>query len=185
MTVNEYVEPLVRPVTVQLSPVEVQDLDPDEEVTAYELIAAPPLFDGAVQETVTELSPNTPVTSVGTPGTVAGTTAPDDGDADPEPSRFVATTVNVYDVPLRSPTMVHVVVIEVQVAEPGDEVTVYAVMSAPPFEVGADQDTVTDVDLDTPVTDLGTEGVVAGTIAEEAAEAAPAPFLFVATTVNV
>ena len=68
--------------------------------------------------------PNTPETPVGTPGTVAGTTAPDAVDAEPVPAAFVAVTVNVYEVPFVRPVTVQLVVVDVHVDPPGDEVTV-------------------------------------------------------------
>ena len=59
------------------------------------MTAEPPVLEGAVQETTTEESPNAPDTAVGTPGTVAGTTAIDAKDGEPVPALFVAITVNV------------------------------------------------------------------------------------------
>ena len=88
------------------------------------MIALPPLLDGADQDTTAELSPNTPDTSVGTPGTVTGTTALDEVDAEPVPTLLVAVTVNVYEVPLVRPVTVQLVVDDVHVRPPGDEVTV-------------------------------------------------------------
>ena len=88
------------------------------------MTAEPPFEAGADHDTTAEESPNTPATPEGTPGTVAGTTAPDATDAEPVPTRFVAVTVNVYDVPLVSPGTVHEVVADVHVNEPGDEITV-------------------------------------------------------------
>jgi hypothetical protein len=86
--------------------------------------ALPPFDDGAVQETTTEESPNTPDTPVGTPGTVAGTTDADALDAEPVPALFVAVTVNVYEVPLVRPLTVQLVIVVVHVNQPGDDVTV-------------------------------------------------------------
>jgi len=59
------------------------------------VIALPPFDDGAVQETTTDESPNTPDTPVGASGTVAGTTDVDAEEAEPVPALFVAVTVNV------------------------------------------------------------------------------------------
>ena len=59
------------------------------------MTAEPPLDDGADHDTTADESPNTPDTEVGTPGTVAGTTAADAEDAEPVPALFVAATVNV------------------------------------------------------------------------------------------
>ena len=88
------------------------------------MTAPPPLSVGAVQETSTEASPDTTATSIGAPGTVAGTTAPDAPEAEPVPALFVAVTVNVYEMPFVRPVTVQLVVAVVQVNEPGDEVTV-------------------------------------------------------------
>src|SRR5258706_9821 len=49
------------------------------------------------------LAPSVALTPVGTPGTVAGVTALDAEDGTLLPAAFVATTVNVYDVPLVRP----------------------------------------------------------------------------------
>jgi hypothetical protein len=74
----------------------------------------------------------------------------------------------------------------VQVFAPGDEVTVYPVMVAPPLLDGAVHETV-DVVLrfDEPATAVGLPGTVDGTAAAEADEATEGPLAFVAVTVNV
>jgi hypothetical protein len=64
-------------------------------MTEYPVIGVPPVLDGAVQDTVTDASPDTPVTEVGTPGMVAGTTALDALEAEPVPALFVDVTVKV------------------------------------------------------------------------------------------
>ena len=61
----------------------------------------------------------------------------DELDAEPVPVPFVAVTVNVYAVPFVRPLKVQLVVDEVQVAPPGDAVTVYDVGDWPPFAAGA------------------------------------------------
>ena len=63
--------------------------------------------------------------------------------ADPTPDAFVAVTVKVYAVPFVSPVTVHDVAADVQVAPPGEAVTVYDVIVLPPFDAGAVQDTGT------------------------------------------
>ena len=73
----------------------LQEREPGEEMTVYPVIALPPFELGDDHVTVICASPNTPDTPVGTPGTVAGTTAPDATDAAPEPALFVAVTENV------------------------------------------------------------------------------------------
>jgi len=87
--------PFVRPVTVQLVVAVVHENEPGDDVTVYPVIAEPPVLDGVDHETTTDESPNTPMTPVGTPGTVAGTTDDDAVDAEPVPALFVAVTVNV------------------------------------------------------------------------------------------
>jgi len=80
---------------VQVSLEVVQLRPPGDEVTVYPVIADPPVSAGAVHETVTDVSPNSPMTVVAAPGGPAGTTELDATDAEPVPTRFVAVTVNV------------------------------------------------------------------------------------------
>ena len=87
-------------------------------------MAAPPVENGADQETSIEESPGVPMTAVGASGTVAGVTEPEAADDEPVPTTLVAVTVNVYEVPLVRPVTVQLVEVLVQVNEPGDEVTV-------------------------------------------------------------
>jgi hypothetical protein len=95
-------------------------------------------------------------------------------------------TVNVYAVPFVRPVTVQLVDAEVHWSEPGDEVTVYPVIAAPPFEDGAVHDT-TDwpFALELAETEVGAPGTVDGTAAADAAEAAPVPMAFVPVTLNV
>ena len=95
VTVNVYAVPLVRPVTAHDVVAVVQVEPPDEAVTVYEVMGAPPVENGADQETNTEESAEAPETPVGIPGTVAGVTAPEEADDDPVPTPVVAVTVNV------------------------------------------------------------------------------------------
>jgi hypothetical protein len=53
------------------------------------------LLDGAVQESVTVLSPGVPETPAGTPGRPAGVSAALAADSEPVPTPLVAATVNV------------------------------------------------------------------------------------------
>ena len=67
------------------------------------------------------VSPATAETPVGLSGTVAGVTAVDASDGSPSPTALVATTVNVYEVPLARPVTWHVTsdpLAVVQVLEP-------------------------------------------------------------------
>jgi hypothetical protein len=69
-----------------------------------------PLELGAVHDKLTWLSPAVATTVVGEPGTPAGVTAGDESaDGRPEPTALVAVTVNVYGVPLTSPSITWVV----------------------------------------------------------------------------
>ena len=86
---------MVNPVTVVDVPAVVAVKLPGEDVTVYWLIAAPPSDAGAVHDTVASALPPVAETPVGTPGTVAGTTALDAPDAEPVPTLLVAVTVNV------------------------------------------------------------------------------------------
>ena len=69
------------------------------------MIALPPLA-GADQLTAADALPATADTPVGAPGTVAGVTALDPGEAGPVPTALVAATVKVYAVPLLNPLTV-------------------------------------------------------------------------------
>ena len=97
--------------------------DPVEDVTVYDVMALPPLLVGAVQETVIDESPNAVVAEVGAPGTAAGMMPAVEPDGLPVPTLFVATTVKVYEDPFVSPDTVQVVISEVHVNEPGEDVT--------------------------------------------------------------
>ena len=84
-------------------------------------------------------------TDVGAPGTVDGVAAAEALEAEPVPRAFVAVTVNVYEVPLVNPVIVHgftrtqetgvCAVLEMY------GVTVYPAIAAPPVEPGAVQET--------------------------------------------
>ena len=52
------------------------------------------------------MSPKTPTTLVGAPGTVRGITAVEAADTEPVPTLLVALTRNVYEVPLVKPVTV-------------------------------------------------------------------------------
>ena len=102
------------------------------------MIADPPLLAGAVKLTVA--LPLLPLAEilVGAPGAIAaGVTADDALEAVPVPMELVAVTVKVYAVPLVSPVTVIGDEAPVAVRPPGEEVTVYPVIAAPPVFVGA------------------------------------------------
>src|SRR2546422_973169 len=72
-------------------------------------MALPPSLAGAVQETDDEALPAVALTAVGAPGTVAGATGVallEGAEAALLPTALVATTVNVWAVPLVSPASV-------------------------------------------------------------------------------
>ena len=76
-------------------------------------------------------------------------TALDDGEESlPDPTVFVAFTVNVYEVLALKPVQLYVVLFApaAQTAPNGVEVTVYPVIAEPPFETGAVNETVAVVD---------------------------------------
>jgi hypothetical protein len=82
-----------------------------------------------------------------------------DGDDDGlVPVTFRATTVNVYEFPFDNPATVHERVDVVQVYPPGDEVTVYEEIVEPPFDEGADHDTVAEFSPATALTEVGAPG---------------------------
>jgi hypothetical protein len=88
------------------------------------VIGEPPLDAGAVHDTTARVLPGMADTPVGGPGTGRGVTAALGAEGGPSPATFVAKTVNVYEVPFVSPVTVHEVVAVVQLAPPGDAVTV-------------------------------------------------------------
>jgi len=145
VTVKVYEVPFVRPITVHEVVDVVHVKPPGLEVTVYDVIAVPPLFDGAVHDTTDcELTAPVALTPVGTCETPNGTIADDADEAEPEPDTFDAVTVNVYDTPPVRPVTVHEVVAVVHVKPPGDDVTVYPVTAKPPLLgvlAGAVQDT--------------------------------------------
>jgi hypothetical protein len=67
---------------------------PEEDVTVYDVIAAP-LAGGALNVTVAWWLPGLAATSVGAPGTVRGVTAFEGAEGELGPTLFVAITVNV------------------------------------------------------------------------------------------
>jgi hypothetical protein len=103
------------PEVVQLCP-------PEDDVTVYDVTDDPPSVIGALQETVAVPSPGTATPEVGGPGTVAGTTPGLGSLEGPAPARFVASTENVYVVPLLNPPITHDIDVVEQVAPPGDAV---------------------------------------------------------------
>ena len=178
---------MLRPVTVQAVETVEQVNAPGAEVTVYPLMEAPPLEAGAVQDTTDwALAYEVPVTAVGAPGCVAGVAGAEAADAGPAPAALAAVTVNVYGVPLVRPLTRQVVATLEQENPPGEEVTVYPVMAAPPLLTGAVQATV-DLALAFEVADtaVGAPGTAAGTAGADAADEGPVPAELVAETVKV
>jgi len=190
--VNVYGVPLVRPVTEQLvAPLATHDAPPGDAVTVYELIAAPPLLDGAVHDTTDWLlAAPVATTPVGAPGTTDGTTAEDAVEAEPVPDTFVAVTLKEYAMPLVRPVTVQGFERphenDACATMPTNGVTVYPMTPAPPFDTGAVHDTTErEFSADVATTPVGAPGTVDGTIDLDAVEAEPVPDTFVALTVNV
>ena len=86
------------------------------------------------------------------------------------------------------PVTVHDVVAPLapHVAPPGDAVTVYELIAAPPFETGAVHDTTDDAfAADVADTPVGAPGTIDGTTAADATDAALVPDTFVAVTLKL
>jgi hypothetical protein len=119
------------------------------------------------------------------PGTVKGTTIPEDP-AGPVPAELVAVTVMIYVEPLFSAESMQVKApVVVQMDPPGVAVAVYPVMTAPPLENGAVHDTTTLALPGVAITPVGALGAPTGVTAFEETEAALLPAALVATTVKV
>ncbi len=103
VTVNVYVVPFVRPVTVigEEPPVAVNP--PTFDATVYVVIAEPPFETGGVNVIVASPFEATALTPVGVPGAVTGTTEFVALDAVLVPIAFVAVTVKLYVVPFVRP----------------------------------------------------------------------------------
>jgi hypothetical protein len=86
---------------------------PDDAVTVKPVIATPPLFSGAVKETVAAPAVETDAdTDVGVFGTVAGIAALDAADAEELKSPLFAVALNVYGVPFVKPVTTQLVALE-------------------------------------------------------------------------
>ena len=105
-------------------------------------------------------------------------------EARPAPEAFVATTVNVYEVPNVSPVTVQLVPSTTeQVLASGDEVTVYVIGVATPC-VGV-QDTVAFWSPATAATFVTAGGTFCGVTADDVAEFAEFPVVLTDFTVKV
>jgi hypothetical protein len=70
-------------------------------------------------------------------------------------------------------------------SSPGDEVTVYDAIAAPPFDAGGLKLTLASPLPGTADTPVGAPGTVRGVTAADGADATPVPAALVAVTVNV
>jgi hypothetical protein len=95
-----------------------------DEVTTYVVMGLPPLLAGAVHDTVADASPATALTAVGAPGRAGVVTETDGSLATESPAEFVATTVNVYDVPSARAVHAALVPVTTHEAPAGDDDTV-------------------------------------------------------------
>ena len=121
--------PVVKPETViavlHVAEVNVPVLLPGFDVAVYVVIVAPPLDDGAVHATVTDVGlAMVAVPIVGAPDTVTtGVTELDAVDKLDVPAEFVAVVLKKYAVPFVKPVTTH---------EPDAPVTVQPVVYVPP-----------------------------------------------------
>jgi hypothetical protein len=162
VTVNVTGVPLGNPVIVAVNTLPTVIGVPTDGVIVYPVMGEPPFESGAVQETVAELTPATTVTFLGAPGAIAtalGVTE-NEGEEDGElPNEFTAFTVNVTAVPF---DILNVAVKELPTfcELPTEGTTTYEVITEPPFEAGAAQETVTVPSPGMATTFVGASGVV-------------------------
>ena len=107
----------------------------------------------------------------------------------PVPATFVAATWKVYALPISKSMSDSVFVTPsvswVEHCVPKQDFTTYAVMTDPPSDVGAPQETSTPpVASGSDFTLVGTPGTVRGVTASEGAESSPGPAVFTATTLK-
>ena len=96
VTVNVYEFPLVRPLIVHVVVVLVQLPPPEDAVTVYSVMGAPPLETGAAHViTDSAFAFDDAITLVATPGAVAGVADAEAIDAVEVPEIFVAVTLKV------------------------------------------------------------------------------------------
>ena len=102
----------------------------------------PPLALGAAQTNETPPTVSDGVGAVGAPGEPRSVIDVDGADATDVPAAFVAVTVNVYGIPRFNPVTV-IGEVAPEALKPFEAVTVYPVTVAPPFVLGAENETVT------------------------------------------
>lgn len=184
-TVNVIGVPLVRLLKLVVKTVPTVTAVPIDGVTKYPVIGESISEVGAIQDTVADALPATAETSVGAPGSDPVGVAVTDEEVEELPTEFVAFTVNVTAVPFVRLLTVAVRTLPTVTGLPKDGVSVYPVISEPPLEAGAVQETVTDLLPATAERPVGTSGSVAGVTAAEAVEATESPLLCQDCTVNV
>jgi hypothetical protein len=160
-------------------------MPPGEDVAVYDVIGEPPVEAGGVNVTVACEFPAVATPIVGGPGTAAGVTLFEGADAGPVPTAFVAMTVKVYAEPLARPFTTRGEEGPLALKLPGEDVTVYDVIGAPPFEAGGVNATPACALPAAAMTSAGAPGSVAGVTLFEGADASPVPTELVAVTVNV
>ena len=187
--------PFFKPLTsndLSLGPAKLGLLLSGIQMTLYPVIGDPPFEIGGLQLIIAEPTPGIPVTprtddggpapgAVGVTGVVVG------GFGVP-PTAFIATTVNVTDVPAANPVSVAVNTLPTVTGFPTEGVTVYPVIAEPPFESGASQETVAEFAPATTVTFLGAPGTVivdVGVTGVVVGGLGVAPMALIAVTVNV
>jgi hypothetical protein len=167
----------------------------EEQTTRYDVIALPPLLSGARNDTVSGpvavvVDPDTALTFLGGPGTLATVTAFEAADAGPAPTAFVALTEHVYVLPaLSDGTDIGLAPpLPLRTAPPLPEVhdAVYCVIAEPPSLAGGVKRTDAVAPDKVVVPMVGAPGTVwVGTKVFDDADTVPVPTAFVAVTVQV
>ena len=150
-------------------------------------MAEPPLSEGPVNVIVTLVSPRTAESIVGAPAGPTGVTEFEALDGRDPPAPLFATTVNMYVAPFDRPDILQLVAPAgaLHVRPPGEAVTVYPVIAAPPLFVGAIQETEAFPSPPEAERDVGDPGTVAGVAIVETVEDSESPMPLVAITRNV
>jgi hypothetical protein len=122
---------------------------------------------------------------VGAPGVVAGVTELDGDDGTLVPIELVAVTVNVYAVPFVRPvTVIGDETPDASMPPGGDDITLYLVIVAPPFDAGAVKETVACPLPLVAVPIVGAPGADVGVTVLDAEDSALVPPAFVADTLK-
>jgi len=123
---------------------------------------------------------------VGDAVSAAGVMEAEGAELKDDPTTLLATTVNVYGVPLVNPETTQDVLGAAtrHVAPPGDAVTVYDVIGEPPLLVGAVNETTADPSWAVAVTAVGAPGTSTG-VTELVVAPTDCPAALIASTVKV